>query len=408
MNLLNSKQSEFWRNCNCRWNIKSGATRSGKTYMDYYLIARRIVSMKDLQGYTIIIGNTMSTVERNIIIPMQEIYGESRVGNLKGSKGTVDMFGERVYIFGANNKISVNRIRGMSIKYCYGDEITTWHEDVFTMLKSRLDREYSLFDGTCNPAGPNHWFKAFLDSDADIYQQHYCIDDNPRLAEKVVKELKKEYFGTVYYDRYILGNWALAEGVIYKDYKTAVEPVDIDLSTISINDLCLSCDYGTMNPFAVLLWAKVDDIWYAVEEYYYSGRATGRTKTDSQYADDIDLWIQSKGIVPSKFNKIQFIIDPSASSMVAELRRRDLYKVRGADNDIINGIQNTATAMQLGLIKFSDKLENWIEEVQGYAWSDDTTTDLPIKENDHLMDAMRYFVQTKKLVKKRKKNTNSN
>lgn len=386
MNLLNDKQKEFWRSCDSRWNIKAGATRSGKTYMDYYLIPKRLLDLRDKSGYNVIIGNTLGTVNRNIIIPMQNIYGEKRVGNLKSSKGTVEMFGQTVYVFGADNKSRVNAIRGMSIKYCYGDEITTWSAEVFDMLKSRLDRDYSVFDGTCNPDSPNHWFKEFLDSDADIYQQHYTIDDNSRLSSKVVTELKKEYAGTVYYDRYILGLWALAEGVIYRDYKVALaDTSEIDVSMIKHSDLCLSVDYGTMNPFAVLLWAKVKNVWYAVDEYYYSGRDTGTTKTDSQYADDIYRWLTGLGIKLSREDKIELIIDPSASSMKSELKLRGFYKIRSADNDVINGIQNTATAMQLGLIKFSDLLENWQNEIQGYAWMDDPTEDRPIKEDDHCL-----------------------
>ena len=112
----------------------------------------------------------------------------------------------------------MNRLRGSGIKYCYGDEVTTWHPDVFTMLKSRLDKPYSLFDGTCNPDNPHHWFKAFLDSDVDIYQQAYIIDDNPFLDPAFVENLKREYAGTVYYDRYINGLWVAAEGSIYRTF----------------------------------------------------------------------------------------------------------------------------------------------------------------------------------------------
>lgn len=211
------KQLQFWREATHRWNVKTGATRSGKTYMDYFLIPRRLLAVKGKDGLSVILGNTRETIRRNIIIPMQTIYGSKRVGNIRADNSCM-MFGEQVFCLGADNVNHVDRLRGTSIKYCYGDEVTTWHSEVFDMLKSRLDKPYSIFDGTCNPENPRHWFKTFLDSDADIYQQAYTLDDNPFLDASFVENLKKEYAGTVYYDRFILGLWAAAEGVIYKAF----------------------------------------------------------------------------------------------------------------------------------------------------------------------------------------------
>ena len=145
---------------------------------------------------------------------MKKIWGEKYVSSIR-SDNTATMFGEKVYCLGADKISQVDRLRGSSIKYCYGDEVVTWHKDVFTMLKSRLDKSYSKFDGTCNPENPKHWFKQFIDSDAYIFLQKYTIDDNPFLADDVKENLKREYYGTVFYDRYILGKWVNAEGLIY-------------------------------------------------------------------------------------------------------------------------------------------------------------------------------------------------
>ena len=213
---LSEKQIEYWKNANARWNVKAGATRSGKTYLDYFIIPKRIRATEDT-GLIVILGNTKSTIERNLLDPMRVIYGFDLVGNIS-SDNTAQLFGKKVYCLGADKKNRVDVIRGSSIEYCYGDEVTTWHKDVFDMLKSRLDNERSIFDGTCNPENPNHWFKKFLESDADIFQQHYKIDDNPFLPENFVTELKKEYAGTVLYNRYIMGQWVRAEGIIYQNF----------------------------------------------------------------------------------------------------------------------------------------------------------------------------------------------
>ena len=209
------KQREYLDNADHRWNIKEGATRSGKTYLDYFVIPKRILRVSGLPGLIVIMGNTKGTLQRNIIEPLQDMYGIGLVSNIR-SDNTATLFGERVYCLGADKVNQVNRIRGSSIKYCYGDEVATWNEEVFSMLKSRLDKAYSKFDGTLNPENPHHWFKKFLESDADIYRQSYTIDDNPTLDPVFVENLKREYAGTVYYDRFILGKWVAAEGAIYR------------------------------------------------------------------------------------------------------------------------------------------------------------------------------------------------
>ena len=221
------KQLDFWRGCSHRWNVKTGATRSGKTYMDYFLIPRRLTAVAGLEGLNVILGNTRETVRRNVILPMTTIYGPDRISNIR-TDNSCTMFGQQVFILGADNEAHVNRLRGASIKYCYGDEITTWNQGVFEMLKSRLDKPYSVFDGTCNPDNPRHWFKQFLDSDADIFQQAYTIDDNPYLDQTFVDNLKREYAGTVLYDRYIRGLWVAAEGAIYRPFLDAPDKFIVD------------------------------------------------------------------------------------------------------------------------------------------------------------------------------------
>ena len=210
---LTNKQQEYLNNCNHRWSVKTGATGSGKTFVDIAAtIPKRILKCRG-EGLIVLMGNTKGTLERNILSPMRDLYGPL-VGTIS-SDNTVQVFGKKVYALGADNKKHVARIQGASMEYVYGDEVTTWSEEVFQMLKSRLRCEHSHFDGTCNPDHPSHWFKKFLDSDADIYQQAYVIEDGV-LPKDIVEQLKKEYAGTVYYDRFIRGLWVAADGVIYK------------------------------------------------------------------------------------------------------------------------------------------------------------------------------------------------
>lgn len=215
---FSAKQKEVWGNTikqHHRWNISTGATRSGKTYLDYYKIPHRIRTAGD-DGLILLLGNTQGTLERNILEPMRSIWTEALVGNIVRGDNTVNLFGRKCYALGADKITQVHKLQGVGLGYAYGDEITTWNPDVFQMLKSRLDKPGACFDGTCNPEGPNHWFKAFLDSDADVYIMPFRLDDNPFLDKTFVDNLKAEYTGTVYYDRWIEGRWKAAEGLIYR------------------------------------------------------------------------------------------------------------------------------------------------------------------------------------------------
>jgi PBSX family phage terminase large subunit len=211
------KQKEYSIKATHRYNFKVGAVRSGKTFQDVEdLIPRRIRERAGKEGLCVLIGVTEATLERNVLRPMRDKFGSQLVGRINQNK--VWLFGEECYALGAEKINQVSKIQGASFKYVYGDEVAKWNKEVFEMLKSRMDKEYSLMDATCNPEQANHWLKDFLDSQADIYNQHYIIDDNTFLSSTFIENLKKEYAGTIYYDRYIKGLWVNAEGIIYRKF----------------------------------------------------------------------------------------------------------------------------------------------------------------------------------------------
>jgi PBSX family phage terminase large subunit len=216
---LSKKQNEYIINATHRWNIKSGAVRSGKSYVDTaYVVPFRIRERAGKPGLNVVLGVSKESIERNVLQPMREIYTEKLIGQIN-NRNIARICGEDTYCLGAEKISQVAKIQGASIKYCYGDEIAKWNKEVFQMLKSRLDKPYSCFDGACNPEHPTHWLKEFIDNqELDIYLQRYTIFDNPYLPEEFVEQLCKEYEGTIYYDRLILGRWKRAEGSIYKKF----------------------------------------------------------------------------------------------------------------------------------------------------------------------------------------------
>ena len=392
---LTEKQAEYIRNANHRWNIACGAVRSGKSYCQIsYCIPHRLMERKGLRGLRVILGATRANIERNILQPMRDIYGDG-VASAINSQNYCKILGEKVYCIGADKVNQVSKIRGSEIAYCAVDEGTDIHEEVFEMLKSRLSLPWSCCDLTTNPSFPTHFLKKFIDSAADgvdVYCQNYTIYDNPFLPPDYVHALETEYAGTVWYDRYILGNWTLAEGLIYPNYINAIGDVP-DRKPVRY---VLSIDYGTQNAFSAGLWGDYGTEWWREREYYYSGRDTGVQKTDEEYANDLDRFTEGIG---DQYNKLKVIIDPSAASFIALLRKRGKYQVIPADNSVMDGIRETATAIQTGKFRVSRGCKNWIREIQGYVWDDCPYEDRPMKVNDHAMDETRYFVKTLGIAK---------
>ena len=291
--IISKKQAEFIRNLNHRYCIKVGARRCGKTYLDnLYTIPKRILERKGKDGLNVILGVSKGTIERNVLQPLRQIYGNDLVTTIN-SQNIAILFGEEVYCLGAEKVNQVSKIQGTSIKYCYGDEVAKWSQEVFIMVQASLDKPYSCFDGALNPENQSHWLKRdFLDlveeKGLDVYVQHYTIFDNPFLSKEFVDNLCKEYEGTVYYNRLILGQWCNAEGIIYRQFadnpNLFIKDKAIDSEGNPINFLIVSIgiDYGAntsttrficngLTPFFKQSWAlkerKIEGV-YTPEKLY--------------------------------------------------------------------------------------------------------------------------------------------
>lgn len=391
-----------------RLNLLEGSVSSGKTWISLVLWAFWVKGMPEDKLY-MMCAKSLITLKRNCLYLLQELVGEANFRfSVPAKEGY--LFGRRILLEGANDSRAEEKIRGLTIQGAYCDELTLFPEDFFTMLLSRLRLPGAKLIATTNPDAPGHWLKKnYIDraAELDFMDMQFILDDNTTLPQDYVSNIKKEYFG-VFYDRFILGKWILAEGIIYPMYEQAIEVPPLD----EPEDYRLSIDYGTMNAFAAILWEKHGAVWYATREYYYSGRDVGVTKTDQQYADDLRKFIGSimeervRNIKAGKaeyLQKMKTIIDPSAASMIALLRKEEWYTVIPADNDVIDGIRDTGTAMQLGLIKISPSCENLIDELKGYIWDPDSAEDRPLKVDDHGVDSMRYFCYTTRLVVRSKR-----
>ena len=395
MNPFTDKQREYRDNATHRWNLAVGAVRSGKSHMAIrWTIPMCVRERHGLKGINLVLGVTKESIERNVLAPMRDMWGDRHVGYI-GSRNFAILFGEKVYCIGAENIGQASKLRGSEVKFCYCDELADIHPDVFDILKSRLSLPYSQCHAACNPAGPRHYVKRFIDEaperGIDLYCQQYTIWDNPYLPEEYVRALEAEYSGTVYYDRYIKGLWTQAEGLVYQNHVKALE----QRYTGEVRQWVISIDYGTRNPFAALKWCEdPEGVWHCVDEYTYSGRETGHDKTDGEYLDELEAFC---GDIPDE--RVTVIIDPSASSFIALLKRSGRFRVRQARNDVLEGIRETAACIQRGTVKVWEGCKRTVDEFGSYVWDDRSDSDKVMKENDHCMDAMRYLVATLRLAK---------
>lgn len=375
-----------------RINLLEGSVSSGKTWISLVLWAFWVKTMPQ-DGLYMMCAKSLTTLKRNCLLLLQELVGES---NFKFSITSKEgwLFGRHIILEGAADIRSESKIRGVTLQGAYCDELTQFPQDFFAMLLSRLRMPGAKLIATTNPDAPGHWLKTnYIDrqNELDFLDVLFLIDDNTTLPADYVANIKMEYTG-VFYERYILGHWTLAEGLIYPMYADAIQEAPDGVPSQWV----LSIDYGTMNAFAAGLWGKYGDVWYMVQEYYWSGRAEGIQKTDEEYARELDRFTNGIG---TQSLKLKTIIDPSAASFIALLRKRGKYHVVPADNDVMDGIRETATCLQVGKIKIAPNCKCWVQEAQGYVWDEKAADDKPVKVNDHSMDQMRYFCKTMRIAK---------
>jgi PBSX family phage terminase large subunit len=221
---ISPKQAEYIKNATHRWNIKMGATQSGKTYLDTcYLIPQRLLERKGKEGLNFIVGVTKETIERNVLSKMRALWGSHKISEIN-SKNRANLFGEMVYCIGAENKGRVAAFRGATAKYLYIDEFPDISEEVFSIFSSRLSLPYSCADMTGNPKTPEHWSENFIKSDKDIYFQRYRLYDNPFLTIDTIRNIERDYKDTVFFDRYVLGLPKRAEGIVFPMFADNPKP----------------------------------------------------------------------------------------------------------------------------------------------------------------------------------------
>ena len=398
--------------------IADGAIRSGKTISMSPSFVMWAMTRFNGQNFAMC-GKTIGSFRRNVLFVLKLMLRSRgyKVTDHRSDNLVVITRGEvenNFYIFGGKDERSQDLIQGITLAGVFFDEVALMPESFVNQATGRCSVEGSKFWFNCNPDGPYHWFKTkWIDKSVGyigrkkafeleqaakkehkelglkkILYLHFTMDDNLSLSESVKARYKSLYTG-VFFQRYILGLWTVAEGIIY-DMFSHTRHVVKEIPVPEIGKYYVSCDYGTQNATVFLLWSKgVDGKWYCIREYYYSGRDESVQKTDDEYAADLDKFLD--GIRP-----LAVIVDPAAASFIALLKKKG-YKVKRAKNDVLDGIRFTGTKLNNGEIIFLACCVNAIKEFASYIWDAkacERGEDRPIKQHDHAMDAVRYFCYT--------------
>lgn len=371
-----------------RINILEGSVRSGKTWVSLIVWALWITSMPADGGY-LMTAKTLTALKRNCLDPLQDMVGKV---NFSFSTTTKEgrLFGRKIYLEGANDAKAESKIRGLTLSGAYCDELTQVPEDYFAMLLSRLSAPGAKLIGTTNPDTPMHWLMQNYINRADqldMLVETFLIDDNTFLDPEYVRQLKAEYQG-VFYKRFILGQWCIADGLVYA-FDEALSVVDKPPESRNGYRYFISVDYGTQNPCSMGLWAFDSDTGVACRaaEYYYSGRSNRAQKTDEEYYTELERLAGDRYIE-------RVVVDPSAASFIETIRRHGRFSVRKAANDVLPGIRTVASLLQRGRLKICRECRDAIREFGLYSWDDKATEDRVVKDNDHAMDDIRYFAMT--------------
>lgn len=365
--------------------ICDGAVRSGKTSI--MMVAFIDWAMREFSGQRFgICGKTVDSATKNIIVPYISMsYAKERYTIrwrrsdklLEVKRGSVVNWFE---VFGGKDESSFMLIQGRTLAGVLLDEVALMPESFVNQALARCSVDGARMWFSCNPDNPNHWFYVNWIkrcSERNALYLHFTMPDNPSLSEKTLARYEAMYTG-VFYRRYIMGEWCLAEGLIY-DFSEA----NITDEVPEFADYYISIDYGTLNPFSCGLWAVNGNKAVRIKEYYYDGRAECRQQTDEEYCDAVER-------LTDGYDVKRAVIDPSAASFITALKRRG-FRVQQADNAVLDGIRRTAVYLKNGNIKIHRCCTDAIREFGLYRWDDKKTEDAVVKDNDHAMDDIRYF-----------------
>ena len=391
---LTEKQKCGLTKSNARLNIFHGAVRSGKSVVANIRFLKFLATELKENSDLLVSGVSLDSIRRNVIEPIRELVGSDLAYNQYNNKAS--LWGCKLHCFPASKSGTEASIQGSEFAGALSDELTKHNQGFVDMLDTRLSVSGAKWFATCNPASPYHYVKRhYIDNYDNIFTQHYSLRDNPYLNQEYIDALLNNYSG-VFRKRYIDGEWVISAGAVYDffDESYILKKENIPKA----KKYYIGIDYGTQNATVFLLVGYnpfANPVYWLEKEYYYSGREEEAQKSPTEFAEDFEVFVSENVDKKEKIGAI--IYDPSALQFEVELRNRGYINTLPGDNDILNGILNVTSLMKNGKYMISEECENNIRERYNYMWDEKASEkgqDIPMKVDDHTMDAERYIFQT--------------
>lgn len=394
--------------------ICDGAVRSGKSLIMSLSYVLWATAMFNGQNFGMA-GKTIGSFKRNVWFWLKimllgrgfKIRKLSDIGDnvFIISKGKVENY---FYIFGGKDEKSQDLVQGLTAAGFFFDEAALMPESFVNQAVARCSIEGAKIWFNCNPDGPFHWFKReWLDKleEKNALHLHFDLDDNPSLSEEVKERLKRMFRG-IFYERFILGLWVAAEGVIYSMFTREMIIEEVP-PNVKILKRWIGIDYGQSNATVFLLIGLGSDSkLYILDEYYHIGKESLVQKSPLKYAKDFKDWLLKNGTIDEYGNRYPvryeyIFIDPSAKGFMLQLYEEGIKGIRQADNEVLKGIELICSIMDNNMFRILRHCKNTIAELSAYRWdpkAQERGEDRPLKQNDHAMDAKRYVVNGTRII----------
>jgi hypothetical protein len=385
-----------------RFTVLQGAVRSGKTWA---MMAKFLgLCAYDVKGQRLLTGATKETVFRNVLNDLFDLVGTSRYTYNRQS-GELSILGTKWVVMGAKDEGSERNVRGMTVGIWYADEVVTYPASFINMALNRMSPTGARAYWTTNTDSPYHHVKEIMDrlvKNGDMRVIEFGLDDNPHLDEDTKAFLRRSYTG-VFYQRYILGLWIVAEGAIYgscwdENALCYDGPCPVGQG---VGEETIAVDCGVAHPQVYLAVIDDGDTVWVDREYVWESSETMRQKTDGQYADDLEDFMKGgnrAGAPGRPLPHALVLVPPECASFEAELTLRGIWHT-DADNEVADGIRMVSSLMALRKIKFSrERCPKTISKLPAYAWDDKKArrgVEEPVKQKDDECDAVRYMVKTR-------------
>lgn len=399
--LLSKKQLEFIANATSKWNIAHGAVRTGKTVGSLFGYMHAINECPDSQIF--MVGHSSETIYQNavrLILESPQFAIFRPFCTWMPGKRQLKIRDKTIQILGAKDEGAIGQFQGKTMSLCYCDEMTLYPDSIIDMIDTRLSNPWSKGYATMNPSYPTHKIKQWIDmgiaGDKNYYSLHFTLDDNPYVDESYKLRIRNSLSG-LFFKRNYLGLWCMAEGAIFDFFDRSIHV--LPKPPRAAEYWIAGIDYGVSNAFACTLigvstgkYTQTGKCLWVEKEYYWDCKKTGRQKLNSEFANDIEAFLEP-------YSVRHIYIDPSALSMKLELRRRGLHVIE-ANNDVVNGIEYMTSEMSIGNLFILKDCPNLIREIENYVWDTKKSQqgeDAPVKKGDHAIDSLRYCLATHKV-----------